>query len=660
MNSREYLQGAAVAALVAVAPAGAAEPVPTAAAYETAMRNLDYRRAAREADALASRHRRDHREARPDPLLSGLFGRLYLRRGEANVALPYLRHSDSPALPPAQRIAAGFARAEAEEAVGEWATAAASLERLLSLPLDRGQQIAARTDLARLQIADDPNSALAAARTLAAEAPAGRRWEPELVSAQALSLLGRAAEADSAASRAWADSAEAATAEAAPMRVALVRAGLAAAAGRREPLVAMLSIANASLNDIDSAIASAAPFCGEGGVTEADYAIFAAYTRTEATQWLAPIAASRPAAASLFRKAIAGRRLLAVTGTPPGGLVFTLRCRREASADYPPAVTDQPWTRWFADRGLYFILAADTELESINRVASEIDALVSQHGEEHSAVIPLRVSLVEMLERRASAAPDVSRSQIAELRRKVGAALTKAGGAEGFVPDPKTAAEYARLEKAGSYEQALEVYRAGFERAIGRMPPLYAYSAFRAWGEQDNDLPDSTRRRIIESLLARIGGGPADPIRRALNRRLGHLAKDAGDMKASRSAFAAAGLLKDGCGLTEKPPAQEEHGMSDEDYPPEALDPSLIGVTVLELDLGADGRIASNRIVLAAPSLIFDRVMDSKIAGFRYAPASAGGRPRACRALQQTIRWRMPQEEPPGPPSFAPVPEGTS
>lgn len=659
MNSREFLQGAAAAALLAAAPAAAAEPVPSLAAYETAMRDLDYRRAAREADALASRHRLDPREARPDPLLSGIFGRLYMKRGEPGVALTFLRHGDSPAIPAAQRIAAGFARAEAEEAIGESTAAASTFDRLLTLPLDRGQQLAARTGLARVRLADDPGAALAAARTLASEAPAGRRWEPELVSAQALSLLGRAAEAEAAASRAWTDSAEAATAAAGPMRVALARAGLAAAAGRREPLIAMLSIANASLNVIDSGVASAAPLCGEGGVTPADYAIFAAFTRTDSTQWLAPIAASRPDAASLFHKAIAGRRLLAVTGTPPGGLVFTLRCRTEASADYSPAVTDHPWPRWFADRGLYFVLAADTDLESINRVASEIDALVSRHGEEHRSVIPLRVSLVEMLERRASTAPDVSRLQVAELRRKIGAAMTKAGGADGLVPDPGDEAERARLEQAGSYEQAIAIYRAGYERAIGRMPPLFAYSAFREWGQLDKDLPDATRRRIIEFLLARIGGGPADPMRRALQRRLGHLAKDAGDMVAARAAFAAAGLRKDSCGVAEKAPEQKEHGMSDDDYPADALDPNLAGVTTLELDLGADGGIVSSRTVLAAPSLLFDPVLESKIPGFRHAPATERGRPRACRALQQTIRWRMPEEESVGPPIFSPVPEGT-
>jgi hypothetical protein len=659
MSLRKILRGAAMAALVAATAAGAAEPAPSIAAYEAAMRDLDYRRAAREADALASRHRLDRREAGPDPLLSGVFGRLYMKRGEPGVALPYLRHGDSPSLPAAQRISAAFARAEAEEAVGEWTAAAATFERLLSLPLDRGQQLAARTGMARVRLADDPAAALAAARALASEAPAGRRWEPELVSAQAFSLLGRAAEAEAAASRAWADSSGAVAAEAGPMRVALVRAGLAAAAGRREPLIAMLSTANAGLNLADSDIASSAPVCGEGGVTPADYAIFAAYTRTDSAQWLAPVAASRPAAASLFRKAIAGRRLLAVTGAPPGGLVFTLRCRTEASADYTPPVADHPWPRWFADRGLYFVLAADTALESINRVANEIDALVARHGEAHPAAIPLRVSLVEMLERRASAEPDVSRSQVVELRRKVAAAMNKAGGADGLVPDAETEAERARLEQAGSLEQAVAIYRAGYERALTRMPPVFAYSAFREWGRLDTDLPEAIRRRIVESLLARIGGGPTDPMRRALQRRLGHLAREAGDMAGARAAFVAAGLRKDSCGATEKPPVQEEHGMSHDDYPPDALDPNLAGVTALELDLGADGRIVSSRAVLAAPSLLFDTVLESKVPGFRYAAATDRGRPRACRALQQTIRWRMPQEERAGPPMFAPVPEGT-
>src|SRR5688500_5109815 len=140
MNLPRYSLGAAAAALAALSPAAAAGPAPSVAAYEAEVRELDYRNAARIADTLASRHRLDHRETRPDPLLSGLFGRLFLLRGQPAIALPYLRHSDSPTVPGAQRIAAGFARAETEEALGDWTAAAASFERLLSLALDPGQQ----------------------------------------------------------------------------------------------------------------------------------------------------------------------------------------------------------------------------------------------------------------------------------------------------------------------------------------------------------------------------------------------------------------------------------------------------------------------------------------------------------------------------------------
>lgn len=660
MNSRKFVVAALVAASMAAAPARAAGPTPSIAAYEAAMRDSDYRQAAREADAFADRHRLDQKDARPDPLLSGLVGRLYMRRGESLIALAYLRHSDSPEVPAPQRIAAGLARGEAEEALGDWSGAARSFERLLALPLDRSALYEARLGLARVRLADDPRAALAAARALASDSPAARRWEAELVSAQALSLLGQSAEADLAADRAWAESVAAATAEAAPIRVALVRAGLAAAAGRRGPLIAMLSAANASLNALDDDIANTAPLCEEAGLTPADYAIFGAHTRTDSAQWLMPIAASRPGAAALFRRAIAGRRLLSKTGAPPGGLVFTLRCRTEISADYAPSVTDSPWTQWFADRGAYFTLAADTELETINRVASQIDALVPRLGEHHPSVIGLRASLLGMLERRAASAPDVERWQVVELHRKIGESLARAGGAESFMPVPEILAERARLEQAGSFDQALAVYRTGFEQMIGRLPPDHAYLAFREWSRADKNLPEATRRRIMESLLGRIGGGPTDPMRRALQRRLGHLAKKAGDARGARAAFASAGMLKDGCEAIEESPRTVDTGMSDEDYPADVLDPNIAGVTMLELDIGADGRVTRSRPVLAVPSLLFDPVVEAKLPAFRYSPATEQGRPRACRSLQQTIRWRMPPEEPMGPPIFAPIPEGAS
>jgi hypothetical protein len=104
----------------------------------------------------------------------------------------------------------------------------------------------------------------------------------------------------------------------------------------------------------------------------------------------------------------------------------------------------------------------------------------------------------------------------------------------------------------------------------------------------------------------------------------------------------------------------KEHGILDDDYPPDALDPKLAGATVMELDVGADGKVAGDRIILSAPSLVFDPLVRSKLAGFSLTPAAERGRARACRAFQQTIRWQMPEEEAPGPPRFAPPPEGES
>ncbi|HEX8307491.1 MAG TPA: hypothetical protein VF645_03635 [Allosphingosinicella sp.] len=649
-----------ISASAALLVAAAAEPPPSLADFEAAMSRFDYRSAARTADSMASRHRLQGREARPDPLLNGLVGRLYLRAGLPAPALNYLRRSDSGDIPAPQRIAAGFARAEAEEALGDWPAAAAAFERLLSLPLDRSGQADARIGLARVRLADDPAGALADASSAAAEAPAGRRWEAELVSSQALSLLGRRAEAESAAGRAWSASAEGRTADAAPMRVALVRAGLAAAAGRREPLLAMLSAANAGINGIASGVAEAVPVCGEGGITPADHAVFAAYTRTDSIQWLTPVSASRPAAAAVFRKAIAGRELLAVTGAPPGGLVFTLRCRTLPSADYVPGPAGDAWTEWFADRGLYFPMAADNALGDINRLAEEIATLAERFGDDHPSIIPLRLTLMDKLVLRAAEATDVSPGQVSELRRKIGAAFAKAGGTEALVPDPQTLAEWDRLEKAGAFEESTALFRQAQERLIANMSAPRAYAALRDWLKVDKDLPAATRRRLFEALLARLGSGRSDPIRRTLLRGLAAISRQSEDVAAVRAANARAGLPRDSCSSAETMPTTQEHGMSDEDYPPDALDPAIPGVAVLEFDVGADGRLAGSRTILAAPSLVFDSQMAAELPGFRYAPATERGRPLACRALQQTIRWRMPEESAPEPPQFLPPMEAES
>ena len=148
-----------------------------------------------------------------------------------------------------------------------------------------------------------------------------------MLASQAHSLLGDRVAALAAADRAWALAPALPEQQFAPLRAALLRAGLAAAASDRSQLLAMLNLAGASEVEMKGEIRTYLPTCGEGGLTPADHATFAAYGADLEWERLMPVAASRPAAVAPFVRALGGRQLLNRSRQAPGGLVVTVRCR---------------------------------------------------------------------------------------------------------------------------------------------------------------------------------------------------------------------------------------------------------------------------------------------------------------------------------------------
>jgi hypothetical protein len=576
----------------------------------------------------------------PDPLLSGLQGRLLARRAPPTIALAYLQFADSEAVPLAQRVAALFALAETREAAGDRLRAGDAYRRLQGLKLSDREQWRARLGDARSRLPDAPREATAAARELAASAVPTESWEAELLLAEASLLLGDRAGDREAADRAWAGSAEAPPAQFAPQRIATFRAALAAAEGRRAGIIAALTAAGSS-RKIDPAIVESLPVCVAGKLEPDDWVTFTAFADVENGRWLAPVSASRPAAVIPLTDAVAGLSLFADgAGTEiTGGLIFTLRCRTAPSARYRrPARDADPLPSWFASRGLLLPLIG-RDLADINRLSGQVEDLAREHPEDPK-LIPMRIALAGALRARTATASDVEPWQVAQHEKLAREAMLRIGGTEVF---PFELADIWTKPPQDESEIAALLARTGpaMSAYIGRAPLDLAYEmALRAFG---NDLPfgAALRRSTIEALSKRFADRRDDPRRTSLLLMLAEMQRD--DPASRRSRWRATGLPLDLCGAGDEPPTLTEHHIDDGDFPKDLLRFALTGYTAFDMTVTAGGRAKDGRIILAVPTGLFDPVLIPKLVNFEMKPMQTGGQARECRGYTQRVVWTFPE-----------------
>jgi tetratricopeptide (TPR) repeat protein len=587
---------------------------------------------------------------RTDPLLNGLYGRVLLENGRIGEALPYLERGWSPDVPEAQRIAAGLALAAAQEQTGDLSGATATLDRLEAEPLAQGKRQQAAFARARLALLRDPRAAIALSEAAAAIRPGtGAAWQAGLIRGQALALSGDPGGAAAAARQAWAAAPEVASGEAAPLRSALLLGALAARTAAADRLAAMLSAAGARRSPAPGDAAEVLPLCGEDGIAPEDHVTFGLFSTVGEARHLMPLEASRPAAVAPFYQALAGH--VAVTGgaEPGEGTLFTVRCRTTISTSYDaPALRRDAFADWFAERGLYPAGRTEHSVEAINAAAEDVAELEERYGAEHPLLIPPRLDLYMRLTLRAASADDIPGWQIEDLRRKIQAGFAAQGSDHGAVLDLDPRRFQALLQNARSPEEGLRLARTEGLRLVQRLPLDHAYRYAGEWLRQDTELPSETHQRMLEALLARFPENGGDRRRSALLMRLAELQRKRGDLTAARRSLRTAGVSPASCAAADEPPTIAEAQVTDEDYPPLALKHGLEGISMIEMEVGADGRVASHRLILSAPSALFDQVIARELQDFRYNPARAGGRARSCRGVYQRIVWRMPEDDPAG------------
>jgi tetratricopeptide (TPR) repeat protein len=647
----------AAAALFAISATAPGQTAGDLDRYEAALARRDLPDAARLLDSMIAARRPADGKLRPDPLLSAMAGRYSLLNGDPFVARAFFRAVPISGLPENVQTATALALLEAQERTGDLTGGAATVNLLDAESLTPVQRRQFLLTKARLAMPTNPVHAGDLVQPLLNERAPAARWEAELLMSQAHALSGNLQAAEAAADQAWNSPPYAAARDIAPFRVALQRASLAAARGDRDRLFAMLNLTGASANAVDASLSSNLPLCGERGVLPQDHVTFGVFGGTSNHQVLVPLGAGRPAAIAPFVEALAGRTGLSDAGASPGGTIFTARCRSVPSANYDVRDTSaEEFITWLTERGLFGTFSR-LEEDAATEKSAKLEALAARYGEDHPFLILPRMELAELLTRRAAAEGDVEEWQVRELVRKAKASLRTLGG-DRFVPPDALEKLQRETQAAASPEEGLRLARSSSIAAIQSSPADQAYNLASLWFSSDPDLPTDTKIQVLERLLKRFA--PGDRRRAALLMKLGAAHENAGDQKAAMAAYKAAGVPAMACAAFDAALTMEQNNIGDEDYSLDGIENSIHGTTTLELNLSADGRPQGIRTLIAAPTLVFDPVVAEKIEGFKWSAPRLNGRAQACRALQMTVKWRMPEQTEFQVPTFRqPDPDGT-
>jgi hypothetical protein len=247
-------------------------------------------------------------------------------------------------------------------------------------------------------------------------------------------------------------------------------------------------------------------------------------------------------------------------------------------------------------------------------------------------------------------APDVEAWQIAQLEGKIREDMKRIGGTEAFpfaVTDswnkvPENAAEAAAMLDAAA--PAIIAY-------LSEAPLDFAYEIALRFIAVESPLPPALRRSALEALSRRFADRSGDPRRLALLLTLAELQRD--DEPALRKAWRATGLPDDLCRAGAEVATMTEHHIDDDDFPRDLLRFALTGQTVFEVSVTTDGRTKDGRIILSAPSGLFDPTIAGKLTGFEMKPMQRDGRAVDCRGYTQRVLWKFPEGDSNPMPSFA-------
>lgn len=648
-------------ALIALAASAAAvgQPAPPIAAFERSLSATHLTEAADIIDDLIVKRTPLDGKPQPDPLLNALMGQLYMASNTTMAATVYLDNAPISALPAQMQAAVALDHGRALERVGRRSRALAAYREAAASATNGEQQRQAALGMARQMLPTNPGAARAIVRGIAEGSPSTDRWEAEELQAIASSLLGDHASATKLANAAWTDSAGASMTDLAPIKVATLRAGLAAAEHNTETERAMLLATDGLSLSPEAELSRQLPVCGEDGIRTTDWVIFGLVSGPFVEQQLFPIAASRSEIVPAFQDSLSvGNPIKEANGRKPLGTVFTVACRTHVDPDFvaAPSYAD-PLVEWFVQTGIYPArFTNEVDDEHLNKIADRTDSLSAKFGKDSALLIYPRWQTLRALVKRAAAGDAVLPGQLADLATQVSAGLRRSGAPEWLAHgidvqselvqvvagdgDPQEKAATARTKMISEVEQA----PFGFARQF--------LAAIDSRSRNENEL-DPGVARLIVGMNAKLPSTMTARERRAWVFTLAKAQRALQGVEVAQRTLAAAKVQPDLCLMTDDPPKLLDQHFTYKDYPTELIAGDQEGVTAFDFDLTDTGKVAAHRIIFSLPSGIFDEVSAKGLATVRYTEPRRSGKASPCRGILQPIVWRLEGDDPFAVPHFA-------
>ncbi|WP_447727090.1 hypothetical protein [Sphingomonas koreensis] len=648
-----------VAALLTSAVPVAAQTPAEEQAFESALTARDMTNASAHLDRLIAARLPADGKPKPDPYLNHRIGRLLLASGQPRAALSWLEGADDARETAANRGRVPLDRAAALLMLGQTTAALPLLDTALRDLGDPSHRAIALRLRVEALLASDPIAArnvLAGAAAIRARDTAAE-WDWALLDARAALLTNDPAAAAKVRS-AWNSAIAAPLAGAAPARAAAMMAMVEERAGNPAGALAMMAAAGRSepdISEISSKLASTLPSCG-AAITREDHVTVALHGDNHGGgARISAIAASRPEIIPHFLSGVSGAELIPSGTLSTAATIARLRCRNSPSPEpMSRAAERDPAATFMARHGLFPRFGnLGTEEEQLNTASQEVDDLTARFGVDSPMLLGPLLRLVLLSQTRVMESRDVAPTRLIELNARLERILRAVGDTSSFLPlEHNYFAALSRAVNAPSRDAAGQMMSDSFRAFVRSIDFSAAYANVIGKGEGvDPALLDSMRAELVERGVKTLASG--DPRVAALRLARVGTARTAGDGTLA-ARVRETGLPRDLCAVQEATPRLRNNDITDDDYPPEGLIAELTGRTTLEFDLDGQGQLKAPRTIVAMPPILFDSVVAKRMAGFSYFPAETAGKAVACRAMLQSVRWKMPDREEDGPSQIMP------
>lgn len=584
-------------------------------------------------------------KAHPDSLLNSMIGRFELANGGPNSAWLYLSHVDPNELPTEARLETALAFADVLDYRGDRAGSIAAYREALSEAPDQPTRQHAAIGIARELLAGGITELPPEITEIANGPSSPDRWEANSLLAVERSLQGDQAGAAQYAARAWSDSALAAAAKLGPLRVAVLESGLAAVKHDQARELAMLTAAGGLSAGSSASVIDLLPVCGDGGVQPGDSVLFGVYAGPNETRGLIPVWATKTANIPIFYDRLANHALLnRPSEDVPAGTVMSLSCRTNPGRSYySGAAPADPADLWFVDHGYYApLLSSGTSDDDINAIAKRIDALSARFGKDSPLLIRPRLQYAAMLTQRAGSQNDVSIARILDLYQQVADGFERVGAPPELASTIRMISQGLQMLSDSSGQPDGAKAQALIKQQLAAMPFASARRAIDIFAADfhDTDAPASLAQAILD-LNQRTPATLDQRERQGWAETVAWAQRSLGKPALARKALQDAGLSLSLCDSSDVGPVIVDSGFTGDSYPTSLLPAALQGSVVAEVDVGPTGKTSSPRVLISAPSGMFDEATLGGIPRTQYTPAKRSGKDVACRAQVQRVVWRM-------------------